>query len=122
MDRTNQLDTSDICSGIVRADPDTRLAHAANSSIAGIAPTDPEALLTREMTSRALTEVGFPVATKTLATKATRGGGPPYMLFSNRALYRWGDALAWARAELTAPRRTTSEADASPATAMRTSK
>ncbi len=52
------------------------------------------------------------MATKTLATKATRGGGPPYSLFSGRALYRWGDALDWARALTTQPRRSTSEADA----------
>ena len=75
-------------------------------------PHDPDALLTRDATSAALTAAGFPVATKTLATKATRGGGPPYSLFSGRALYRWGDALDWARSCLAPPRRSTSEADA----------
>ncbi len=74
-------------------------------------PDSPDALLTRERTAEALTAAGYPVATKTLATKATRGGGPPYSLFSGRALYRWGDALDWARSLTTAPRRTTSEAD-----------
>jgi len=72
----------------------------------------PDALLTRERTAGALTAAGYPVATKTLATKATRGGGPPYSLFSGRALYRWGDALDWARSLTTTPRRSTSEADA----------
>lgn len=75
-------------------------------------PSSPDALLTRDATSAALTAAGFPVATKTLATKATRGGGPPYQLFSGRALYRWGPALDWARSCLTPPRCSTSEADA----------
>ena len=30
----------------------------------------------------------------TLATKATRGGGPPFQKFGSRALYRWADASA----------------------------
>ena len=72
----------------------------------------PDALLTRKQTAEALTAAGLPVAAKTLATKASRGGGPPYCLFSGRALYRWGDALDWARSLLTPPRRSTSEADA----------
>jgi hypothetical protein len=75
-------------------------------------PDYPDALLTRDRTAAALTEAGYPVATKTLSTKATRGGGPPYSLFSGRALYRWGDALDWARSLTTPPRRSTSEADA----------
>ena len=75
-------------------------------------PDDPDALLTRDRTSEALTAAGYRVATKTLATKATRGGGPPYRLFSGRALYRWGDALDWARGLTTPPRRSTAEADA----------
>jgi hypothetical protein len=75
-------------------------------------PDNPDALLTRDAAAEALTASGYPVAPKTLATKATRGGGPPYSLFSGRALYRWGDALAWARSLTTPPRRSTSEADA----------
>jgi hypothetical protein len=75
-------------------------------------PTNPDTLLTRARTAQSLTASGLPMAAETLATKATRGGGPPYRLFSGRALYRWGDALAWALAKLTPPRRTTSEADA----------
>ncbi|NDC75298.1 DNA-binding protein [bacterium] len=62
----------------------------------GYVPDHPDALLTRERVAAALTDAGYPVATKTLATKATRGGGPPYRVFGSRALYRWGDALAWA--------------------------
>ncbi len=75
-------------------------------------PDNPAALLTRGRTAEALTEAGFPIKAKTLATKATRGGGPPYSRFGLRTLYRWDDALAWAEARLTAPHRSTSEQDA----------
>jgi len=73
---------------------------------------DENTLLTRDMAAAALTKAGYPVKPKTLATKATRGGGPPYRLFGVRPLYRWGDALAWAQGRLSAPRRSTSEQDA----------
>jgi hypothetical protein len=75
-------------------------------------PDHPDVRLTRERTAAALTALGYPVSAKTLSTKATRGGGPPYFLFSGRALYRWGDALAWAQSLTTPPRRSTAEADA----------
>ena len=80
---------------------------------------DPEMRLTRRDTAMALRKAGFPIAEKTLATKATRGGGPSYSMFSGRALYRWGDALAWARGCLAPPRRTVPEADAQGATGLR---
>lgn len=73
---------------------------------------DPDALLTRDQIAASLTEAGFPVKPKTLATKASRGGGPPYRLFGARPLYRWGDALDWAKNRLSEPRCSTSEADA----------
>jgi hypothetical protein len=73
---------------------------------------DDDALLTRDMAAAALTAAGYPVKSKTLATKATRGGGPPYRLFGTRPLYRWGDALSWAQGRLSAPRRSTSVKDA----------
>ena len=72
---------------------------------------DDDALLTRDLAAAALTEVGYPVKSKTLATKATRGGGPPYRLFGTRPLYRWGDALNWAQGRLSAPRLNTSAND-----------
>jgi hypothetical protein len=75
-------------------------------------PDNPEALLTRNATAAALTAAGFPVKPATLATKATRGGGPAYRLFGSRPLYRWADAIAWAQSRLSAPIRNTSEADA----------
>src|SRR4029077_4422437 len=75
-------------------------------------PETSEGLLTRSQTAAALTEAGFPIKAKTLATKATRGGGPPFSKFGPRALYRWGLALAWAKDRLTAARHSTSENDA----------
>ena len=75
-------------------------------------PFNPETLLRRKQTAEALTAAGYPVAEKTLATKAVRGGGPTYRLFGRTVLYRWGDALAWAEARLSEPRRSTAEADA----------
>jgi hypothetical protein len=77
-------------------------------------PDNPDALLTRKATASALDASGFPVAEKTLATKATRGGGPPFRKFGPRPLYRWGDALDWAQSRLSPPMRSTSEADAAP--------
>ena len=75
-------------------------------------PDNPDALLTRDRVAEALTEAGFPIKAKTLATKATRGGGPPFSKFGPRDLDRWGLALAWAKARLTAARHSTSEHDA----------
>jgi hypothetical protein len=75
-------------------------------------PDDPNTLLKRRPTAEALTEAGFPTKPATLATKATRGGGPPYRRFGAVALYRWGDALNWARSRLSPPRCSTSERDA----------
>jgi hypothetical protein len=75
-------------------------------------PSDPEIMLRRRDTAAALNEAGFPITEATLATKATRGGGPPYRLFGRVPLYRWGDALQWAESRLSPPMRSTSEADA----------
>lgn len=74
-------------------------------------PSNPDALLTRERVADALTEAGFPTSPKTLATKATRGGGPPFRKFGTRALYRWGDTLEWATARLGPVITSTSQAD-----------
>ena len=88
--------------------------RAQRCATAAVIPEHPNIRLTRRKTADALTEAGFPVKEATLATKATRGGGPPYQRFGSRALYRWGDALLWAKGCLSAPRRSTSEDDARP--------
>lgn len=72
--------------------------------------TDP--LLTRQQSAAALTERGYPISRFTLATLASRGGGPVFRKFSSRALYRLSDLLAWAEARCSKPMRSTSEADA----------
>src|SRR5215831_9488653 len=87
-----------------------------------VVPPHLDALLTRDQTAAALAAAGFPVKSKTLATKASRGGGPPYRLFGPRVLYRWEDALKWAQARLSTPRRSTSEQDASAALQRRGSR
>ncbi len=71
-----------------------------------------ETKLRRDATAEALTEAGYPTSPATLATKATRGGGPPFRLFGRIPIYVWGESLAWAEGRMSAPRRSTSEADA----------
>ena len=73
-----------------------------------------DAFFTRIVIAARLTEAGFPTSPATLATKATRGGGPPFRRFGPRALYKWGDALRWAQSRLGPLISTTSEL-ASPA-------
>jgi hypothetical protein len=75
-------------------------------------PTHADMLLMREQAAAALTERGYKTSKATLATLATRGGGPVFVKYGPRPLYRLADLLAWAESRLTAPRRTTSEADA----------
>jgi hypothetical protein len=67
-------------------------------------PHNPDTRLRRTALAEALRAAGYPMSDKTLATKATRGGGPPYQLFGRIPLYRWEDALAWAEGRLSAPR------------------
>ena len=69
---------------------------------------DSGALLTRVSTACELTHAGFPISHRTLASMASRGGGPTYQKFGSRPLYRWGDALAWAHGRLTSPRQSSS--------------
>ena len=76
-----------------------------------IVPEHPDVLLTRDAAAAALTAAGYPVKAKTLATKASRGGGPKYRLFGSKPLYRWGDALAWAQSKLSEPISSSSERD-----------
>ena len=84
--------------------------HCAQKMVLCMAPEiSDEALLTRNATAAALTERGYPTSPATLATKATRGGGPPFRRFGPRPLYRWGDALRWAQSRLGPLMRSTSE-------------
>jgi hypothetical protein len=74
-------------------------------------PDDLDALLTREKAAAALSESGYPTSPKTLATMATRGGGPRFHRFGPRVLYRWRDALGWAEKRLSPAMQSTSERD-----------
>ncbi len=69
----------------------------------------PDDLLTRNTAAASLTAVGYITASATLATKASRGGGPLYRTYSGRALYRWADLLDWAESRTGTLRRSTSE-------------
>ena len=60
----------------------------------------PEALLTRAALAEALTRAGFPITAKTLATKASRGNGPPFQHFGRKPLYQWERSLNWAKERL----------------------
>jgi hypothetical protein len=72
---------------------------------------DPTTMMRRRLLAEALTEAGYPTAEATLATKATRGGGPPFRLYGRIPLYTWGPSLQWAQSRLSAPMRSTSEAE-----------
>jgi hypothetical protein len=72
-------------------------------------PVQPSTLLRRTECAAALTEAGYPISAKTLATMATRGGGPPYRTFGRTVLYKWSEAIGWAEGRLSPPRHTTSE-------------
>jgi hypothetical protein len=71
-------------------------------------PTNPDALLTRRQLSAALKELGISIAHTTLATKATRGNGPPFHKFGSSALYRWSEVQEWVEARLSGPHKSTS--------------
>jgi hypothetical protein len=74
-------------------------------------PANPDCLLTRVAVADALKQAGYPITAKTLATMATRGGGPPYRMWSKVALYSLGEALEWAQSRLSGPRPNTSVRD-----------
>ena len=78
-------------------------------------PEYPNSLLSRVHAARALTAVGYVTSPATLATIATRGNGPAYRIFGKRAIYRWGDLLAWAEAKTTPLQHSTSETKKAPA-------
>ena len=75
-------------------------------------PDDPETRLRRDDLAEALSAAGFPVSPSGLATRASRGGGPPFQKFGRYPIYRWADAIAWAQSRLSPVVRTTSELDA----------
>jgi hypothetical protein len=83
---------------------------------------DPDAQFTREQLADELTKAGYPTTTATLATKASRGGGPPFRKWGPRPIHRWGDALAWAQSRLGPVVTSTSELDTTVAPSARDSR
>jgi hypothetical protein len=75
-------------------------------------PDDPNAWLARSAAAAALRATGYPISSDTLATMASRGGGPQFSKWGSRALYRWRDLLEWAETRLSEPVCNTSESDA----------
>jgi hypothetical protein len=70
---------------------------------------DPRTFLTRYQVADTLEACGIPLSYDTLATKATRGGGPPFRIFGKSAVYQWADVVAWVKETIGEPARTTSE-------------
>jgi hypothetical protein len=76
---------------------------------AGSATIPSDAKLTRDQTAQALTNNGFPTAAATLATLASRGGGPPYQRYGRAAIYTWGTVLQWALGRMSPPAHSATE-------------
>jgi hypothetical protein len=57
-------------------------------------------LLRREQAAAFLSERGFKTSPKTLASMATRGGGPRFRRFGRFPVYTPADLLRWAEARL----------------------
>ena len=74
-----------------------------------MASLDPDTKLRRKECADALTAAGFPTKPATLATKAVRGGGPPFESFGRIPIYPWGLALAWAKSRTSPLRHSTSD-------------
>jgi hypothetical protein len=58
-----------------------------------------------------LTGRGLKIKKGTLQKYATTGGGPPYRRFGNKTLYTPDGLDQWAEGKMSAPRRSTSEAE-----------
>ena len=58
---------------------------------------DPDTLLDRTQAAMALTSHGYRISAATLATLASRGGGPEFERYGPSGLYQWGNTLDWAK-------------------------
>ena len=62
--------------------------------------TQEKQFLTRAEAAAHLSRRGLPTAKSTLEKMACRGGGPPYVLYGNRALYLVTELDPWAEGRL----------------------
>ena len=72
----------------------------------------PDTILLRKAAADALTEAGYPVKASTLATLASRGGGPKFRRFGRVPIYRLSDLISWAEEKSSPPGATTTECEA----------
>lgn len=84
-------------------------SEATEEAIPTLDLISPDAMLLRDRTAEELNKRGFKTSTATLATKAVRGGGPPFQNLGKSAVYRWGDVVAWVLETIGEPACTTSE-------------
>jgi hypothetical protein len=73
---------------------------------------DPDRYYDRNAAAEAAKAEGLPLSPKSLATMATRGGGPRMRHFGRRVVYRGSDLITWIESRLSASIGSTSEADA----------
>ena len=69
-----------------------------------VAEPAPDVLLRRLAAADALGRLGCPLSPCTLASMATRGGGPRFSKVGNKSLYRYSDLVAWLQERLAATR------------------
>ena len=69
-----------------------------------------ECRLDRRQAAAFLTEREYRTAPATLAKLASIGGGPTFVSFGRKPLYREADLIEWAQARTTGPRGSTSDA------------
>jgi hypothetical protein len=64
---------------------------------------DDDAMLDRKAVAAALTAAGYPISAQRLTDLGYRKG-PPYQHWGPRCIYRWADALTWAKGRGRDPR------------------
>jgi len=68
-----------------------------------------ERRLSRKEAAEYLTNLGYRVASTTLAKLACVGGGPLFSSFGRKPLYKPADLLNWAQSRSSGPRQSTSD-------------
>jgi hypothetical protein len=92
-----------------RTSAEHQSASCADEMFSQTTEINPDTLLDRPATAQALTSRGFKTRQSTLASMASRGGGPIFRKYGQRVVYKWADALSWAQSRLSDPVASTSE-------------